>query len=130
MRRTLFVLTLFLAVFGQAAIGQIDTDAKVAVVRKPDAPIDLKRVGVAQDQVLAISLDDAIRRALNNNNDIDLARDDVKVNEALLRSAEGAYDPIISSTSSFRRNSFRGADAWNTFSVDADATQLIRRGGG
>jgi HAE1 family hydrophobic/amphiphilic exporter-1 len=130
MRRTLLVLTLFLAVFGEIVIGQADVDSKVAVVRKPDAAIDLKRVGVAQDQVLAISLDDAIRRALNSNNDIELARDDVKVNEALLRSAEGAYDPIISSTSSFRRNSFRGADAWNTFSIDADATQLIRRGGG
>ena len=130
MKRTLLVLTLSLAGLGQAVTAQIDSDAKVAVVRKPDAPIDLRRVGVAQDQVLAISLDEAIRRALNNNNDIELARDDVKVNEALLRSAEGAYDPIISSTSSYRRNSFRGADAWNMFSVDAQATQLIRRGGG
>ncbi len=130
MRRTLFVLTFSFALFGQAVSGQTNIDAKVAVVRKPEAPIDLRRVGVEQDQVLALSLDDAIRRALNNNNDIDLARDDVRVNEALLRGAEGVYDPVISSTSSFRRNSFRGAESWNTFSIDADATQLIRRGGG
>lgn len=113
-----------------AVSGQTSEESKVAVNAKRDAPIDLRRVGVAQDQVLTMSLDEAIRMALNNNNDIELARDDVKVNEALLRSAEGVYDPVISSTSSFRRNSFRGADAWNTFSSETGFVQLLRKGGG
>ncbi len=113
-----------------AASGQTNGESKVAVNSKPDAPIDLKRVGVAQDQVLTLGLDEAIRMALNNNNDIELARDDVKVNEALLLVAEGVYDPVISSASSFRRNSFRGAESWNTFSTDVGILQSLRKGGG
>ena len=99
-----------------AASGQTSDESKVAVNAKPDAPIDLKRVGVAQDQVLAVSLDDAIRMALNNNNDIDLAKDDVKVNEALLRAAEGVYDPMITATTYSRHRrrgrSFGGNSLW------------------
>jgi outer membrane protein TolC len=130
MRRMLFILAVLGSMLSAAASGQTNDESKVAVNTRPDTPIDLKRVGVAQDQVLTLGLEEAIRMALNNNNDIELARDDVKVNEALLRSAEGVYDPVISSTSSFRRNSFRGADAWNTFSTDTGFVQLIRKGGG
>ncbi len=130
MKRTLSIFAVLVSMLNAAASAQTNDESKVAVNRKADAPIDLKRVGVAQDQVLTLGLDEAIRMALNNNNDIELARDDVKVNEALLRSAEGVYDPIISSTSSFRRNSFRGARSWNTFSSDVGMLQLIRRGGG
>lgn len=129
MKRTLSIFAVLISIFN-AASAQTSDASRVAANTKSDAPIDLKRVGVAQDEVLALSLDDAIRMAFNNNNEIDLARDDVKVNEALLRGAEGVYDPIISSRSSFRRNSFRGAGAWNTFSSDVGMVQLIRRGGG
>jgi hypothetical protein len=87
MRRTLFILAVLGSLLNAAASGQTNDGSKVAVNTKPDAPIDLKRVGVAQDQVLTLGLDEAIRMALNNNNDIELARDDVKVNEALLLSA-------------------------------------------
>ena len=94
MRRTFFAAALLCSIFSLAADGQTNEDSKVAVNRKPDAPIDLKRVGVSQDQVLTLALDEAVRMALNNNNDIELARDDVKVNETLLRAAEGVYDPV------------------------------------
>lgn len=130
MKRTLFIFAVLGSMLNAAALGQTNDGSKVAINTNPDAPIELKRVGVAQEQVLALGLDEAIRMALNNNNDISLARDDVRVNEALLRSAEGVYDPIISGTSSFRRNSFRGADAWNTFSSDTGFVQLLRKGGG
>ena len=130
MKRTLFIFAVLGSMLNSVVSGQTKDGSKVAVNTKRDAPIEMKRVGVAQDQVLTMSLDEAIRMALNNNNDIELARDDVKVNEALLRSAEGVYDPIISSTSSFRRNSFRGARSWNTFSSDTGFEQLLRKGGG
>ncbi len=130
MKRTLFILTVLGAMLSATSSAQSSEESTVAVNTSPAASIDLKRVGVAQDQVLTLSLDEAIRMALNNNNHIELARDDVKVNEALLRSAEGVYDPIISSTSSFRRNSFRGADSWNTFSTDTGVLQLLKKGGG
>jgi outer membrane protein TolC len=125
MKRAVLILVVLGSILNVATSGQ----TRVAVNTKADAPIDLKRVGVSQDQVLTLSLDEAIRMALNNNNDIELARDDVKVNEALLRSAEGVYDPVVSSTSSFRRNSFRGANSWNTFSSDVEFLQSLRKGG-
>ncbi|PYS81434.1 MAG: hypothetical protein DMF70_09275, partial [Acidobacteria bacterium] len=46
---------------------------------------DLTRLGVLSSNVLALSVNDAIRRALQNNNDIEVARDDVRVAEQRLR---------------------------------------------
>jgi HAE1 family hydrophobic/amphiphilic exporter-1 len=129
MKSTLFKLTVLGSLFTSAVFGQSGNEVKVAAKSTSDEP-GVARVGVAQDEVMAMSLDDAIRMALSNNNDIDLARDDVKVNEARLRSAEGVYDPTISGTASFRRNSFRGAEAWNTFSTDVGFFQALRKGGG
>jgi outer membrane protein TolC len=130
MKRTVLILAVLGSMLNLAVSGQTNEESKVAVNVKSDTPIDLKRVGVAQDQILTLSLDEAVRMALNNNNDIELARDDVKVNEKLLLAAEGVYDPVISSTSSFRRNSFRGANSWNTFSTDVGFLQSLRKGGG
>jgi HAE1 family hydrophobic/amphiphilic exporter-1 len=41
-------------------------------------------------------MNDAIRRALVNNNDIKVAHDDVLINETTLRSLQGVYDPVFS----------------------------------
>lgn len=130
MKKTVFIVAVLGSILSVTASAQTSDESKVAVNQRRDAAVDLKRVGVAQDEVLALSMDEAVRMALNNNNDIELARDDVKVNEKLLLAAEGVYDPVISSTSSFRRNSFRGADAWNTFSTDVGMLQFLRKGGG
>ena len=37
---------------------------------------DLTRVGIVSSNILTLSLNDAIRKALQNNNDIEIARDD------------------------------------------------------
>src|SRR5204863_10005499 len=51
-----------------------------AVTQQPLPPMpDLRRVGIVPSNVLSLSLNDAIRRALQNNNDIEVARDDVRV---------------------------------------------------
>jgi hypothetical protein len=57
---------------------------------------NLTRLGVLSSNNLALSLNDAIRRALENNNDIEVARNDVRYNETVLRSLEGVFDPIFS----------------------------------
>ncbi len=62
---------------------------------------DLTRLGVLSSNVLALSVNDAIRRALQNNNDIEVARDDVRVAEQRLRALYGVYDPVFSVTPSF-----------------------------
>ena len=60
-------------------------------------PPDLKRVGVEGGD-LTLTLNEAIRRALENNNDIEVSRDNVRLAESTLRSFEGVYDPLISFT--------------------------------
>lgn len=65
----------------------------------PPAP-SFTRVGVSGGE-LSISLSQAIRRALENNNDIELARDNVRLAETTLQSLEGVYDPLISFTPQF-----------------------------
>jgi outer membrane protein TolC len=60
----------------------------------PQIP-DLRRVGVGETE-LTLTLNEAIRRALENNNDIEVSRDDVRLAETTLQSLEGVYDPLIS----------------------------------
>jgi outer membrane protein len=60
----------------------------------PPAP-DLTRVGVGGIE-LTLTLNEAIRRALESNNDIEVARDNVRLAESTLQSLEGVYDPVIS----------------------------------
>lgn len=59
------------------------------------APPILTRLGVESDNLLPLSLNDAIRRALENNNDIEVARNDVRLAETTLRSFQGVYDPLL-----------------------------------
>jgi HAE1 family hydrophobic/amphiphilic exporter-1 len=60
----------------------------------PASPV-LTRLGVESDNLLPLSLNDAIRRALENNNEIEVARGDVQLAETTLRSFRGVYDPVI-----------------------------------
>src|ERR671923_263979 len=55
------------------------------------------KVGVGSES-LPLSLNDAIKRALENNNDIEVARDDVRFAETQLRALEGIFDPVFEIT--------------------------------
>src|SRR5947209_6282737 len=72
-------------------------------------PSDLNRVGVQTAQPVSISLADAIRRALENNNDIEVSRDDVRLQRTRVTALEGIYDPVltISPTYSSTSNTFQ-----------------------
>ena len=65
----------------------------------PAAP-DLTRVGVEGGE-LSLTIDQAIRRALENNNDIEVSRDNVRLAETTLQSLEGVYDPLITFSPQF-----------------------------
>ncbi len=54
-----------------------------------------ERVGVDMMNQLSLSLDDAIKLALENNNDIDSSRITVQIAEFNLKAARGVYDPAI-----------------------------------
>ncbi|HEY0407371.1 MAG TPA: TolC family protein [Pyrinomonadaceae bacterium] len=56
---------------------------------------NLSRLGVTSDNTLTLTLNEAIRRALENNNDIEVARNDVRFAETTLRAFQGVYDPVF-----------------------------------
>jgi outer membrane protein len=91
---------------------------------RPVPPLpSLARVGVTTGDTLPLSLNEAIRRALENNNEIEVARADVRLAESFLNALQGVYDPVFQVTPQFR-NSVRpeastlgGADTSGTVST-------------
>lgn len=98
------------------------------------APLKLQpappRVGVNPADTITLSLNDAIRRALENNNDIEVARNDVRLNETNLRSLEGFFDPRFTITPQIVRNAQIGQPATTNFTASSNFFQNITRGGG
>lgn len=90
----------------------------------------LARVGVQTAAPISISLDDAIRRALANNNSIEIARDDVRFQETQIRSLLGFYDPTFNVTPTFTHNNTTGSSATRDFVINSNMTNFIRPGGG
>lgn len=89
------------------------------------------RAGIQTAAPISISMEDAIRRALNNNNSIEIARDDVRIQETAIRSLLGTYDPVFSVSPTYTRTSRTGStSATSDFNVNADVFQFIRPGGG
>ncbi len=90
----------------------------------------LKRSGINASQTKSLTLDQAIRLALNNNNDIEIARDDVRIAELGLKSLLGSYDGIFTINPNYDRNSTTGQKSTGDLRINSDFTQLIRPGGG
>lgn len=90
----------------------------------------ITRIGVYSAEPISLSLDDAIRRALSSNNDIEISRDDVRLQETSIRSIQGFYDPIFTVNPNYNRNSTTGSSATSDFSVNADVRGSVRQGGG
>src|SRR5262245_51491030 len=70
-----------------------------------EKPIQRERVGVEAGDALPLSLNEAIRLALENNNDIRTSRIDVEKAEYHLTASRGAYDPKLFSEAYFERTS-------------------------
>ena len=64
---------------------------------------ELRRVGVDMDRQHPLSLREALSMALENNKDIEVARENVKIAEFDLLGAHGNYDPKISTTAFYER---------------------------
>lgn len=92
---------------------------------------NLTRVGVVSGQPLSLSLDEAIRKALANNNTIEVTRDDVRFQETQIRSILGFFDPVFNITPTYTRNSTTGsASGTNDFTLNSNVTHFLRHGGG
>jgi outer membrane protein TolC len=78
------------------------TEADYVAPKKPLPP--LTRVGVETSEPLPLTLNEAIRLALVNNNDITTSRIEVEMSEDDLNAARGAYDPRMTSEFYFQHN--------------------------
>jgi HAE1 family hydrophobic/amphiphilic exporter-1 len=92
--------------------------------------INYSRIGVQTDRTMPLTLNEAITKALENNNNIEISRTDVRIQETSLRRLLAYYDPTISVTPTFSRNATTGSGASNDFRVDSSLNQFITRGGG
>lgn len=103
-------------------------------------PPSLSRLGVTGSSV-PLSLNDAIKRALENNNDIEVARDDVRFAETQLRALEGIFDPVLAVTpqidkrispqqSSLGGSGSSGVTTSTTYTVSPSVSKQFGRGGG
>ena len=91
---------------------------------------NMNRVGVQTTQTLTLTMDDAIRRALSNNNDIEVSRIDVRISDTSLRSQLGVYDPVFTITPNFSHSQTTGGAGTNDFRASSNIRGLIRQGGG
>jgi len=105
---------------------------------KPLPPVpSLQRLGV-NDQALSLSMNDAIKRALENNNDIEVARDDVRFAETQLRALEGIFDPVFAITPTYdkrispQQSSLGGGSVTSTttYSWSPSVQKQFGKGGG
>jgi len=105
---------------------------------KPLPPVpSLQRLGVSSEQ-LSMSMNDAIKRALENNNDIEVARDDVRFAETQLRALEGIFDPVFAITPTYdkrispQQSSLGGGSVTSTttYSWSPSVQKQFGKGGG
>ena len=92
------------------------------------------------DNTLSLSINDAIKRALENNNDIEVSRDDVRYAETQLRVLEGVYDPFFALTPQFDKRitpqqsslggGRGGTTTQTTYSLSPSMTKSFELGGG
>ena len=113
-----------------------------AVQPRPLPPLpNLTRLGVNTSNVLSLSLNEAIRLALANNNDIEVSRDDVRFAETQLRSLLGVYDPVFALTPTIDhrvtpvQNIFAGGGtsgqfSQTVFSLSPSVNKQFSKGGG
>jgi len=96
---------------------------------EPEA-LNLARVGVSSAQPMPMTLVDAVTRALQANNIIEIARGDARFRETGVRGLEGIYDPVFNASPNFTHNSTTGSQSTNDFRINTNLSQFIGPGGG
>ncbi|HEX9629845.1 MAG TPA: TolC family protein, partial [Pyrinomonadaceae bacterium] len=110
------LLSFLLAIFSFTAVAQEPTPSPSPSPQELQVPAvasdfhprqkplpELSRVGVDMDRQRPLSMREALALALANNKDIEVARQNVRISEFDLKSAQGVYDPRLSSTSYYER---------------------------
>ena len=106
LKRILVLIILGLAVHstGFAQVEQLPVPPVAPDFRAPQKPLpELSRVGVDMNRQQPLSLREALSMALENNKDIEVARQNVRIAEFDLRGAQGAYDPRFTTSAFYER---------------------------
>ncbi len=120
-------------------IAKIDTETKkINPIKTEDIKVEktsvatsiLSTVGNDNNKTIPITLQDAIKKALENNNDIEVSQSDVKIAENQLTSVRGSYDPVFTFTPTYSRSSSTGSSSSNDFRFTSDMSKSLVRGGG
>jgi len=100
----------------------------------------MSRLGITTGNTLSLSLNEAIKKALENNNDIEFARDDVRFAETQLRVLQGVYDPFFAITPQIDKRIVPqqsslgggrgGTTTLTTYSLGPSVTKSFELGGG
>lgn len=124
MKRQLFIFIAAFILIGGTVTAQDPTPTPVVVDKQMVAPEklqgvppiapnyrsddrslpDLGRVGVDMMDQRSLTLNDAIAMALENNNDIEVTRKNVKIAEFDLRAARGFYQPRLTGQTYYERS--------------------------
>lgn len=102
----LLVLALSSSAFAQepTTMNQLPVPKIAPDFRAPQKPLpELTRVGVDMNRQRPLSLREALALALENNKDIEVARENVRIAEFDLQGAQGIYDPRINTTAFYER---------------------------
>jgi HAE1 family hydrophobic/amphiphilic exporter-1 len=87
-----------------AAIQELQIPAIAPEFHPAQKPLpELGRVGVDMDRQKPLTIREALALALENNKDIEVARQNVKIAEFDLTAARGIYDPRINSSTYYER---------------------------
>src|SRR6185503_8111003 len=111
---------------------QLQVPAVAPDFKAPQKPLpELNRVGVEMDQQRPLSLREALAMALDNNKDIEVARENVRIAEFDLHGSQGAYDPRFMTQAFYERvespiSSFlAGGQNGSTIQTDYTATARL-----
>src|SRR5258706_1152139 len=87
-----------------------------------------ERVGVNVSDQVTLTLNDAIRMALKDSNDIDQSRIDVQIAEYNLKAAQGVYDPLLSSENYYERSTTPTSSSLGGAGASGAVTQVDETG--
>src|SRR5215216_2147384 len=109
MKTRILILTIFVLVAAsvgsaQQEMQQLPVPSIAPDFKAPQKPLpELNRVGVDMNQQRPLSLREALAMALENNKDIEVARQNVRIAEFDLLGSQGAYDPRFTTQAFYER---------------------------
>lgn len=92
----------------------------------PNRPLpSAERIGVDVTQQTTLSLDEAVKMALENNNNIETSQIDVRIAEFDLRAARGVFDPRFVTQSYFERSNIPTASSLGGANGSTTSTGIV-----